>query len=147
MGSAGYSAGKLVGGPISDLLGGKGTLACMLAIMGVAKLAMAQSSRLSLMTVAWVAARVAHALTWPGVMLMIRPWFLGACSFGDRILCMQLVAERASSYQQATLERQRSQFSQHLHVLARSLGLFSAVRCWRRQQVGVGSRGRRESSQ
>jgi sugar phosphate permease len=88
MGSAGYSAGTLVGGPISDLLGGKGTLASMLAIMGVAKLVMARSSRLSLMTVAWVGARVAHALTWPGVMLMIRPWFLGACfPLEDCILC------------------------------------------------------------
>ena len=79
MGSSGYAAGKLVGGPISDFLGGKGTLVLMLGIMGVAKLAMARTSRLSMMTAAWVVARAAHALTWPGVMLMIRPWFLGAC--------------------------------------------------------------------
>ena len=78
MGSAGYSVGKLIGGPVSDRLGGKATLASMLAIMGSAKLVMGRSSRLSLMATAWVAARVAHALTWPGVMLMIRPWFLGA---------------------------------------------------------------------
>ena len=32
-GSLGYTVGKLVGGPISDILGGRGTLAIMLAIM------------------------------------------------------------------------------------------------------------------
>ena len=78
MGSGGYSVGKLIGGPISDRLGGKGTLASMLTIMGLAKLVMGRGSRLSVMTVAWVGSRTAHALTWPGVMLMIRPWFLGA---------------------------------------------------------------------
>ena len=70
------SAGKLVGGPVSDALGAKGTLAIMLAIMGSCKMVIMRGSGLRVMTMAWAATRLAHALTWPGVMLGMRPFFL-----------------------------------------------------------------------
>lgn len=76
-GSLAYTAGKLVGGPVSDMLGGRGTLVSMLALMGGAKLAMSRASSVSAMTAGWAVARGAHALTWMGVMLVARPWFLG----------------------------------------------------------------------
>ena len=49
----------------------------MLALMGVAKLMMARAGNLKAMTVGWIIARAAHSLTWMGVMLVARPWFLG----------------------------------------------------------------------
>lgn len=69
--------GKLVGGPISDILGGRGTLAIMLTIMGGAKLAMGRATSLRTMSLLWGLARAAHSLTWMGLMLAARPWFLG----------------------------------------------------------------------
>jgi sugar phosphate permease len=76
-GSLAYTGGKLIGGPVSDMLGGRGTLASMLAIMGAAKLVMGRATSVRTMTAGWVMARGAHALTWMGVMLVARPWFLG----------------------------------------------------------------------
>ena len=76
-GSLAYTAGKLVGGPVSDMLGGRGTLVSMLALMGGAKVFMSRATTVSAMTAGWAVARGAHALTWMGVMLVARPWFLG----------------------------------------------------------------------
>ena len=76
-GSLAYTGGKLVGGPLSDLLGGRGTLVAMLTIMATAKLAMSRATTVGTMGALWMAARGAHALTWMGVMLVARPWFLG----------------------------------------------------------------------
>jgi MFS family permease len=80
LGSAGYTAGKLVGGPVSDALGGKSTLFSMLAVMGGAKLLMGRLSSLGAMKLGWVIARGAHAFLWMGVMLVVRPWFMGNSS-------------------------------------------------------------------
>ena len=77
LGSAGFSAGKLVGGPLSDLLGGKATLTLVLSAMGACQVVMSRSSSLRVMAVAWFITRAAHALTWCGVMLEGRPWFMG----------------------------------------------------------------------
>ena len=77
VGSAGFSLGKLVGGPVSDRLGGKHTLLVILSLMGGCMVVMGRSSNHRTITGAWFATRMAHALTWCGVMLVARPWFLG----------------------------------------------------------------------
>ena len=75
-GSAGYSLGKLFGGPLADLLGGKVTLVSTLGIMGACQLIIARSSSFGVMSGAWAVHKAAHSLTWMGVMLVARPWFL-----------------------------------------------------------------------
>ena len=77
VGSAGFSFGKLVGGPLADALGGKLTLVAVLTAMGGGQLLMSLTPSLGpLMCAAWFLTRGAHALTWCGVMLEARPWFL-----------------------------------------------------------------------
>ena len=75
-GSAGYSLGKLFGGPLADMLGGKITLLSTLGTMGVCQLLIASSSSFGAMSGAWAVHKAAHAMTWIGVMLVARPWFI-----------------------------------------------------------------------
>ena len=77
LGTVSYSVGKLVGGPVSDMAGGRNTLSATLMVIGVCKLFMSRSSSLLSLTSAWVVARLAHAFMWMGCMLMVRPWFEG----------------------------------------------------------------------
>lgn len=76
VGSAGYSFGKLFGGSLSDVLGGKGTLSCTLGVMGCCQWVISRTSSFAVMRACWVAHRFAHAMTWMGVMLVARPWFV-----------------------------------------------------------------------
>lgn len=76
LGSAGFSFGKLFGGPLSDRLGGKRSLCLILSIMGVCQVLMSRRSSLRVLAVAWFATRAVHAAMWCGVMLVARPWFM-----------------------------------------------------------------------
>lgn len=76
IGSGAYALGKLVGGPATDLLGGRGTLVGALAVMTLCLHRMGRCSSMFALSALWSAARFAAAVTWPGVMLAMRPWFL-----------------------------------------------------------------------
>ena len=76
LGSAGFSIGKLFGGPLSDRLGGKRSLCLILSIMGACQVLMSRRSGLRVLAVAWFVTRAVHAAMWCGVMLVARPWFM-----------------------------------------------------------------------
>jgi sugar phosphate permease len=76
LGSAGFSFGKLFGGPLSDRLGGKTSLCLILSVMGASQVLMSQRSSYHVLAVAWFITRTFHAAMWCGVMLVARPWFM-----------------------------------------------------------------------
>lgn len=76
LGSAGFSFGKLVGGPLSDRLGGKTSLCLILSVMGASQVLISRKSSYHVLAIAWFITRTVHAAMWCGVLLVARPWFM-----------------------------------------------------------------------
>jgi len=75
-GTLAYAFGKIFGGLGADSLGGRSSLAAMLATMGACFASLARANGPGAgMTLAYALLRFVHAAAWPATTLVIRGWF------------------------------------------------------------------------
>ena len=115
-GSLAYTLGKIFGGSIADMLGGKNMLLLCHLIMGMAYTSKAVvKANVKNLTILWFLARLLHAPQWPGMIISHKKSFL-------TMIILNLCRQR---YQQVVVS---------VHFLAVLLAEF----CWPALVVGGG---------